>query len=76
MDLIRGLAEEKRVTPSQISLALVLCKKPWIVPIPGTTKYERILENAKAAEVVLTQDEMRKIDAALEQLPLDIYRGQ
>ena len=75
MDLIRGLAEEKRVTPSQISLALVLCKKPWIVPIPGTRRADRMQENAGAAGVRLSSEEVQALDAALGSLPMSAVFG-
>lgn len=52
------LAVQRNATPAQISLAWMLCKKPWIVPIPGSRKAERMLENAGAADVVLTNEEV------------------
>ena len=54
LDLLRRMAQEKQATPAQISLAWMLCKKPWIVPIPGTRKEARMAENAGAAGVALT----------------------
>lgn len=65
MELLARLGEEKNATPGQLSLAWMLCKKPWIVPIPGTRKSERLAENAGAADVVLTEQEVRKIDDML-----------
>lgn len=65
MELLARLGEEKNATPGQLSLAWMLCKKPWIVPIPGTRKSERLAENAGAAEVVLTEQEVREIDDML-----------
>ncbi len=75
LDMIRNLAKEKNATPAQISLAWMLCKKPWIVPIPGTTKTERIKENAAAAEVVLTMEEIKKIDVQLDTMDLNVFSG-
>jgi aryl-alcohol dehydrogenase-like predicted oxidoreductase len=61
VDLLAQVAQEKHATPSQIALAWVLAQKPWIVPIPGTTKPARMIENASAAELVLTADDLRTI---------------
>jgi aryl-alcohol dehydrogenase-like predicted oxidoreductase len=58
------------VTPAQIALAWLLARKPWIVPIPGTTKLHRLQENIGAASVNLTADELRRIDVALDQTPV------
>lgn len=63
--LLADLAEEKQASPAQISLAWMLGKKPWIVPIPGTRKLSRLIENGGAARVDLSSEEIRKIDAAL-----------
>lgn len=76
LGLVRGLAGEKNATPAQISLAWMLCKKPWIVPIPGTRKAERVQENAGAADVVLTVAEVRQIDDALDSMLMsDVFGG-
>lgn len=64
-DLISKLAKEKQATPAQISLAWVLSKKPWIVPIPGTSKKQRLIENAGAAEIDLSTSEVATIDHLL-----------
>jgi aryl-alcohol dehydrogenase-like predicted oxidoreductase len=64
VDLLRGLAESKHATPAQIALAWLLAQKPWIVPIPGTTKLHRLEENIGAAAVELAAAELRDIDAA------------
>ncbi|PRD16998.1 aldo/keto reductase [Pantoea coffeiphila] len=64
--LLAGIAAEKGVTPAQIALAWLLAQKPWIVPIPGTTKLHRLDENLAAADVALTQHELRQIAQALE----------
>lgn len=74
--LLRRLAEEKQAAPAQISLAWMLCKKPWIVPIPGTRKFSRLKENAEAAHVILSADEVRQIDAALSFMNMsDVFGG-
>jgi aryl-alcohol dehydrogenase-like predicted oxidoreductase len=62
--LLNRFAEEKKVTPGQIALAWLLAKKPWIVPIPGTTKLHRLEENIGAAEIELTADEVRELERA------------
>ncbi len=73
---IQELAHQKNATPAQISLAWMLCKKPWIVPIPGTTNLGRLKENGGAADIVLTQDEVRRIDETLEQIDMsDVFGG-
>ena len=64
VDLVKRIAEEKKATPAQIALAWILAQKPWIVPIPGTTKLHRLEENLGAANVQLTADDLREIDDA------------
>jgi aryl-alcohol dehydrogenase-like predicted oxidoreductase len=66
VDVVRTMASKKGVTPAQIALAWVLAQRPWIVPIPGTTKLHRLEENLGAADVVLTPDDLRQIDAVVE----------
>ena len=75
LELLRGMAAEKNATPAQISLAWMLCKKPWIVPIPGTRKPERMAENAGAAEVRLTPEEVGALDAALDGMEMSAVFG-
>ena len=65
VDLIGTIATEKKATPAQIALAWLLAQKPWIVPIPGTTKVHRLEENIGAATVILTADDLRRISDAL-----------
>ena len=65
VDLIGQIASRKKVTPAQIALAWLLAQKPWIVPIPGTTKLHRLGENLGAAAVVLTADDLREIAGVL-----------
>jgi aryl-alcohol dehydrogenase-like predicted oxidoreductase len=64
VDLLRALAGRKQATPAQIALAWLLAQKPWIVPIPGTTKLSRLDENLGAAAIELTADDLREIDGA------------
>ena len=68
VDLLRQIAERKHATPAQIALAWLLAQKPWIVPIPGTTKLTRLAENSGAASVELTADDLREIDTAAAQI--------
>src|SRR5205807_1480916 len=68
VDLLGEIAERKKATPAQIALAWLLAKKPWIVPIPGTTKLERLEENIGAAAIQLTQDDLRDIENAASQI--------
>jgi aryl-alcohol dehydrogenase-like predicted oxidoreductase len=68
VDLVSAVAARKGATPAQIALAWVLARKPWIVPIPGTTKLTRLEENLAAADVELTPDDLREIDAATSRL--------
>ena len=64
VDWLSGFAERKNVTPAQVALAWLLAQKPWIVPIPGTTKLRRLEENNGATTIELTADDLREIDAA------------
>ncbi|MGE5382224.1 MAG: aldo/keto reductase [Omnitrophica WOR_2 bacterium] len=68
VDIIAKFAAEKNATPAQIALAWLLAQKPWIVPIPGTTKISRLEENLGAASIELTSDELQKIRAAAEKI--------
>ena len=70
LDLLRKIAERKNATPAQISLAWLLAQKPWIVPIPGTTKLHRLEENIGAVEVELTSDDLRDIETAASQITI------
>ena len=74
--LLQQIAEEKEATPAQISLAWMLCKKPYLVPIPGSRKVERMQENAGAADVVLTAEEVKSLDDALNAMQMsDVFGG-
>ena len=75
LELLHKMAEEKNATPAQISLAWMLCKKTYIVPIPGTRKKERLAENAKAADVELTAAEVAALDHALDNMKMSAVFG-
>jgi aryl-alcohol dehydrogenase-like predicted oxidoreductase len=68
VDLLKEIAAAKNATPAQIALAWLMSRKPWIVPIPGTTKLHRLEENLGAVSVALTADELRHIEEALSHL--------
>jgi aryl-alcohol dehydrogenase-like predicted oxidoreductase len=70
VDLLRKFAQQNKATPAQIALAWLLAQKPWIVPIPGTTKLHRLEENIGATAVELTPDELRQIDNAASNIPV------
>ena len=70
VDLLRKIAERKKATPAQIALAWLLAQKPWIVPIPGTTKLARLEENIGAVSVDLTSDDLREIENAASKITL------
>jgi aryl-alcohol dehydrogenase-like predicted oxidoreductase len=68
VDLLGDIAKRKKATPAQIALAWLLAQKPWIVPIPGTTKLKRLEENLGAVEIELTPDDLREIESAASQI--------
>jgi aryl-alcohol dehydrogenase-like predicted oxidoreductase len=70
LDLLYQFAARRNATPAQIALAWVLAQKPWIVPIPGTTKLHRLTENNAAAAIELTSDELREMEAASAQVEI------
>ncbi len=70
VDLIKKVAAEKNATPAQIALAWLLAQKPWIVPIPGTRKLERLIENLGAVNIELTREELRDINSTLTKIPI------
>ncbi len=70
VDLLRKIAERKKATPAQIALAWLLAQKPWIVPIPGTTKLNRLEENIGAVAVEVTSDDLREIDSAAAKITI------
>jgi aryl-alcohol dehydrogenase-like predicted oxidoreductase len=71
VDLLGTIAKGKNATPAQIALAWLLAQKPWIVPIPGTTKLSRLDENIGALSVDLTADDLREIDSAAAKIPVE-----
>lgn len=74
--VLKQLAEDKNAALSQISMAWMLCKKPWIVPIPGTRKTKRMKENAGAADIVLTESEVTALDKVLDNMKMsEVFGG-
>ena len=71
VDLLGRFAEQKKATPAQIALAWLLARKPWIVPIPGTTKLHRLEENLGAADVELTPEDLRAIESASSSITVE-----
>jgi aryl-alcohol dehydrogenase-like predicted oxidoreductase len=78
VELLRSVAEKKNATPAQVALAWLLAQKPWIAPIPGTTKRHRLEENLGAARLQLTVDDLREIDSAASKITVqgDRYPAQ
>jgi aryl-alcohol dehydrogenase-like predicted oxidoreductase len=70
VDVLAGIAARKTVTPAQLALAWLLAQKPWIVPIPGTTKLNRLEENAGAADVSLSTNDLKEIEAAVSSVAI------
>jgi aryl-alcohol dehydrogenase-like predicted oxidoreductase len=70
VELLATIAKQKKATVAQIALAWLLSQKPWIVPIPGTTKLSRLKENAGATSIQLTTDDLREIEEAISKVPL------
>jgi aryl-alcohol dehydrogenase-like predicted oxidoreductase len=68
VDLLKQLAKTRKATPAQIALAWLLARKPWIVPIPGTTKLERLAENIRAADMALSPEDVREIESAVAKI--------
>lgn len=75
LELLTGMAREKNATMGQLSLAWMICKKPYIVPIPGSRKISRLEENFKAGDVILTPEEVQKIDDTLSTMQFDVFGG-
>jgi aryl-alcohol dehydrogenase-like predicted oxidoreductase len=71
IDLLKRIADEKNATPAQIALAWLLAQKPWIVPIPGTTKLHRLDENLAAADVELTSSDLAEIEKAAAKIQIE-----
>ena len=73
---LQEMAQKKNATPAQISLAWMLAKKPWIVPIPGTRKYDRMMENAQSVDIKLSEQEVEELDQMLEIVPMsEVFGG-
>ena len=71
VDLLKRIAEQKKATPAQIALAWLLAQKPWIVPIPGTTKAERLQENNAAAGIQMSAGELSNLEAAAAKINIE-----
>jgi aryl-alcohol dehydrogenase-like predicted oxidoreductase len=71
VDLLSKFAQQKKTIPAQLALAWLLAKKPWIVPIPGTTKLHRLEENVGAANVDLTPEDLRAIESAFSDIKVE-----
>jgi len=76
VDLVIDIAAQKQVTPAQIALAWILAQKPWIVPIPGTTKQERLMENIGSLSVELTTEDLQQIQEAVSKIAIHGDRYQ
>jgi len=74
VDLLRAIAKRKKATPAQIALAWLLAKKPWVVPIPGTTKLEHLDDNLGTLSVELTSDDLREIDSVTSKIKVEGIR--
>ena len=75
LNLLKNLSEKKKCTMAQLSMAWMLCKKDFIVPIPGSRKFERLEENFNAKNVVVTDEEIKEIDALLDAIDFDVFGG-
>jgi aryl-alcohol dehydrogenase-like predicted oxidoreductase len=72
VDLVKAVAQRKGATPAQVALTWLLAQKPWIVPIPGTTKLHRLEENLGAVNVELSENDLKQIDEASSKLKLEV----
>ncbi len=75
LELLRKMAEDKHATQAQLSLAWMICKKPYIIPIPGSRKVSRIKENFEAGNIMITPDEIRSLDEKLEGMNIPVFGG-
>lgn len=75
LSLLNEMATDRNATPAQISLAWMLCKKSWIIPIPGSRRPERLQENLEAAQIELSEAEIAEIDMKLNQMDLLVFGG-
>jgi aryl-alcohol dehydrogenase-like predicted oxidoreductase len=71
VDLLETVAQRKGATPAQIALAWVLAQKPWMAPIPGTTKLHRLKENVAAADIELSREDLRDIESAASRITVE-----
>jgi aryl-alcohol dehydrogenase-like predicted oxidoreductase len=71
IELLSSIAKRKKATPAQIALAWLLAQKPWIAPIPGTTKLNRLAENIGATAVDMTPEDLREIDSAASKIKVE-----
>jgi aryl-alcohol dehydrogenase-like predicted oxidoreductase len=71
VDLLSAIAKTKEATPAQVALAWLLAQKPWIVPIPGTTKLHRLEENMGAVDLQLSAEELKNIDDAASKIKIE-----
>jgi aryl-alcohol dehydrogenase-like predicted oxidoreductase len=71
VDLLGSIAKQKKATPAQIALAWLLAQKPWIVPIPGTTKLHRLEENIGSVAIELSVDDLQQIESAAAKIPVE-----
>ena len=71
MDLLSIIAQQKKATPAQIALAWLLAQRPWMVPIPGTTKVSRLEENLGGANIKLTADDLTEINSAASKIKVE-----
>src|SRR5207245_10912294 len=76
VDLLETIAQRKKVTSAQIALAWVLAQKPWIVPIPGTTKLHRLRENVAAASIELRKEDLRDVERATSEITVEGARNR
>ncbi len=75
LEFLKKLSEEKNCTMAQLSIAWMLCKKDFIIPIPGSRKFQRIEENFNSGEIVVSEEEIKEIDALLKEIDFDIFGG-
>lgn len=75
LEILKDLANKKNATMAQISLAWMICKKDFIIPIPGSRKLSRLEENFQAGNVTLTKEEIQSIDDKLETMEFDVFGG-
>ena len=75
LDMLTKMAAEKNATMGQLSLAWMINKKPYIVPIPGSRKIERLKENFEAGNIILTNDEIAMIDSKLDTMDFEVFGG-